>query len=46
MATLVVGCMYVQIAIVEPTGIKQIQDKSGVLYYLRQFLLVANMLPW
>ena len=31
MATVVVGCMCVQIAIGEGTGIKQIQPKSGLL---------------
>ena len=30
MATVVVGCMSVQITIVEGTGIKQIQPKSGL----------------
>ena len=31
MATVVVGCMCVQITIVERTGIEQIQPKSGLL---------------
>ena len=31
MATVVVGCMCVQITIVEGTGIKQIQPKIGLL---------------
>ena len=31
MATVVAGCMFVQITIGEGTGIKQIQPKSGLL---------------
>ena len=44
MATVALGCMCVQITIDEGTGMKQIQPK--MVYCLRQFLLVANMLPW
>ena len=31
MATVVVGCMCMQVTVVEGTGIKQIQPKSGLL---------------
>ena len=44
MATVVVGCMCMQITIVEGTCIKQIQSKCGLLP--EAILLVANMLPW
>ena len=41
MATVVVGCMCVQSAMVEGTCIMQIYNLK-VIYCLRQFLLVAN----
>ena len=44
MANVVVSCMCMQITIVEGTGIKQTQPKSGLLP--EAIFLVANMLPW